>query len=204
VNIKQRVENFKEPIEKVARTVAKDFPDVEWEDLSQELYCIIIEHTDIPEPEDGDPYPTLFGAAKIIARKIRAQHLDISPQYTYRQSDVRRILESSMYYDLWQSGWTPEDDPSEYSHSDAIITRMDVTWAITLLSVDYRDAILSRYRDGVVPQHATPEYKRLDRALRKLTDTINNYKRPHPEGPGSRKAISNAHAQYITDTQWDE
>lgn len=199
---------FRDIIDRVTKSVAKDFPDLEPEDLSQELYLAVLTHRDkIPEPdEDNDPTALILHIAKIYARKNRTQALTLSPQYSYRQSDVRKILEESMwYYSQWNDGYTPDDDPSEYKHSDNVIARADIAWAIDFLPAHYKDAILARFRDGILPQQATPEYRKLDRSLRKLTDILNSYKRDRPaDGPGTRRVITNATARFMIDKQSDE
>lgn len=204
MNVEEKVSAYKEMFEKIAKSVARDQPTVEWEDLSQEMMIVVLTKEDIPGPEEATAYNFFFKVAKMYASKMRAQHLTISPQYHYRQSDVRKILESSFYYSEWQNGYVPEDDPSEYRHSDSIIARADVAWAIELLDAEAQNIILGRFRDGIIPAQATPEYRKLDRALRKLTDIINSYKRPNPtDGPGSRRAISNVHAKFLIDQERD-
>lgn len=199
---------FRDIIDRVSKSVCKDFPDLEVEDLSQELYLAVLTHRDtIPTPdEDNDPTALILHIAKIYARKNRAQGLTVSAQYNYRQSDVRKILEESMwFYSQWSEGYVPEDDPSEYRHSDSIIARADISWAIERLPEHYKEAILNRFKLGMIPQQATPEYRKLDRSLRKLTDILNSYKRDRPaDGPGTRRVISNATARFIIDGQSDK
>lgn len=199
---------FREVIEKVSRSVVKDFPDLEYDDLTQELYLAVLTHRDtIPEPSAEDDQSNLIlHIAKNYARKNRTQALNLSPQYNYRQSDVRKILEESMwYYSQWTDGYTPEDDPSEYRQIDPIIARSDIAWAIDFLPSHYKNAIIGRFKEGMIPQTGTAEYSRLDRALRKLTDILNSYKRERPQdGPGTRKVITNATARFIIDKQSDD
>lgn len=208
VEAANRCAAFRDVIDKVTKSVCKDFPDLEAEDLSQELYLAVLTHRDkIPMPdEDNDPTALILVIAKQYARKNRTQALSLSAQYNYRQSDVRKILEESMwYYTEWPEGWTPEDDPSEYRHMDSVIARADIAWAIDYLPAHYKDAILTRFRDGIIPQQATPEYRKLDRSLRKLTDILNQYKRERPaDGPGTRRVVSNATARFMIDKQSDE
>lgn len=207
VDAADRCAAFRDVIDKVSKSVCKDFPDLELEDLSQELYLAVLTHRDtIPLPdEDNDQGALILYLAKNYARKNRAVGLTVSAQYNYRQSDVRKILEESMwYYSQWSDGYIPEDDVSEYRHADSIIARADIAWAIDRLPEHYKEAILDRFKRGIIPQQMTPEYRKLDRSLRKLTDILNSYKREKSaDGPGTRRVISNATARFIIDGHSD-
>lgn len=201
--IGEEVLQKKEIVEQAARFVAKDYPDIETDDIAQELYIILLQKPELLEREDDSLTSFLYGAARIIGKKIRGVHLYLSPQYSYRTSDVRRILETTFDYSEWQGGFTPGDDYSEYDDND-IVMRVDVKWAFELMREDQQQAVLSRYRDGVIPNSATPERRTLDRAVSRLTEILNTYSRGEDyEGPGNREVMSNAKARYVLDKQWD-
>jgi hypothetical protein len=192
-----------EIVTQAARFVAKDYPDIETEDIAQELYIILIQKPELLDRDDDTLSPFLYGAARIVAKKIRGVHLYLSPQYSYRTSDVRRILETTFDYSEWQGGFSPGDDYSEYDDND-IVMRIDVKWAFELMREDQQQAVLSRYRDGVVPSSATPERRTLDRAVSRLTEILNTYSRGEDyEGPGNRKVMSNARSQHQISSQWE-
>jgi hypothetical protein len=125
----------------------------------------------------------------------RKRALTISAQYAYRTSDIRRMLESgtlenSLYTEL------PADFETE-SFEDYVVASADITHAFLRLSTNYQTQIFRRYILGEVPIGSTAE-KRLSRAIERLTDIVNFYKfGTNHQGPGARKAISNARAAVI-------
>lgn len=194
-------------IRKVVVFVSHDFPDIDRDDLSQDLWVWLMkQHNLINHGPDRSGVVTIVRRrARFQAWQIRKEHLQQTAQYSYRNSDVRKILETVFDYMTWQNGFVPKDARSPLrtasgmvvDPTDAIDVRADVTWAFETLSEAHRKALLFRYRDGEEPAGGSSERRQLNRAIERLTDRMNSYqfqRRP-------RKVISNATARYIIENQ---
>lgn len=201
---------WKDIVERIARFVSYDFPDVEAEDLEQDLWVEILERG-INNPDDHINVMFLKKFAKSTAMRYRAEHLILSPQYNYRVSDVRRILETVFEYNSWiQLAEREESNVGSsnrtnrelsYSLDDIIVSHSDVKRAWERMPHQYKTAIFERYALGDVPPNGTAKRRQLNRAEVRLTETLNTYTpRSNHQGPGSRKIANNALARYIIDT----
>lgn len=198
---------WKDIIKKIARFVAYDYPDVEVADLEQDLWVEVMERS-LSNPYEDTSIKFLRKYAKSRANQYRAEHLILSPQFNYRVSDVRRILDTVFDHNDWVEAATREEEsvgtrsgrePS-YNLDEVIITHSDVKRAWALLPHQYKVAIFERYGLGDIPDSTSSEGRKLRRAETRLTEMLNTY---HPksnhQGPGSRKIIGNALARYIID-----
>jgi hypothetical protein len=180
---------------KVAKWTSSDFPDVEEEDLFQDVMLYILNNDKLVDPKENWVVRGLNLYAKQRCWWYRKRALTISPQYAYRTSDIRRMLESgtlenSLYTEL------PADFETE-SFEDYVVASSDITCGFLRLSTNYQTQIFKRYILGEVPIGNTAE-KRLSRAIERLTDIVNFYKfNIDHKGTGNRKAISNARAAKI-------
>lgn len=186
----EELELWRDLVVRVARFVASDFPYVEREDLEQELYLFLFSRDTMDDPETPGSSMILTKVAKTYAFAIRAQHLYQTSQYSYRPSDIRLILESVFDYRDWTGGYVPNDARGD-DWDSYLDVYSDVHWGFQRLSETYRQVIISRYRDRVIPPPASNERRQLSRALRRLTDIINNYWTPK-QGPGARRVKGNA------------
>jgi hypothetical protein len=182
-------------VTKTARFVARDFPEVEEEDLFQDLMLWVLQNKALKNPDA--PYTTtgLFKRAVAIAWGYRKQSLYITSQYSYRTSDVRKILETAFDLTEWANGYVPED-AKELSSDDKLIVHADIKRAFMYLSDSYKKSIFLRYalKDKPTDQSG---YDRLRRAVEKLTDILNFYPPKYDHtGVGNRRVISNATASY--------
>lgn len=196
---------WKDTVDKVASFVVKDFPNTSVEDLTQDLWVFILENRSLKHPDDVGSSYVLTQVAKTAAFKLRTQHLQVSVQYAYRPSDVKKILESVYHPEMWFSGisYVPADAKS-INQDDQLVVNGDVASAVERLPEQYKKAILERYRFSIIPESQSAEYRKLNRAITKLTELLNSYKpKKDHEGPGARKAISNATARHILGTQGD-
>lgn len=198
----ERVAAFTPLIHKIARSVARGIPDIDREDIEQELFVLILANKKIalPDEEGSNAATVLWFAAKSAARAQRAEHLYISSQYSYTVQDVRNLLENIFDRTTWQNGEVPEDAKSEPG-ADALAMRADIAWAYDLLHDGHKEAILRRYGSMDLPASASPEGRQLRRAEDRLVEILNSFSRGHREGPGKRKAMSNASAQWLIDNQ---
>lgn len=189
---------WEERIRSVASRTAQNFPDIDVEDLSQDLMMFVLEKEGALEGRD-EPLirAALNRAAHTFAWNQRKQHLQLTAQYAYRTDDVRKVLEKLSSYANWEKMPVP-DDARSLKGNDSVEISSDVKMAFDKMThKPYRDAIVSRYGKGVVPAQGSAESKRLSRAIACLTDILNyGYDSTDRAGPGSRTAVNNATAQY--------
>lgn len=201
----ENVDELNEMIWKVAGRVASDFPDVEEEDLAQDLWEMMLkERSTHDKTHEGWFHSFLTKRARKIAWDRRKEHLQWTSQYSYRNSDVRKILEHVFDKERWESMPIPADAKSE--DRNRLDVAVDISWAFDKLSVGYQAIIKRKYVD-----HETfttgAEKSRFNKAVARLTDILNFYRGKVAEsrqGPGHRKVISNAHAGYIIQEQYDD
>lgn len=192
-------------IEPLSRSVAQSYPGVMADDIYQELCLFVLQHGSNLDTENEPGCRHILGrAAHIYAGKERAAGLSATCQYNYRPQDVRRILETALSDDreAWPHCHVPEDAKS-LKGSAAIEVTLDVRMALEELPYTDASALLSRYRDGEVPDPTSAERKRLDRAVDRLCEALNGFsaerlRRMNARGfPGARRVISNAQAQAV-------
>ena len=219
-------EDLKDSIDRVAKRVAKDYPDIDWEDIRQELAVFVL--TNGPSiklrDEGGNPVKFLELVAQTYSGKQRAQHLSLSPQYAYRPSDVKLILETAFEPESISSAYVPDDarhplsntfnifdsegafitrDKDPFNEPDAMEVASDVRAALLRLKPDDKEAIFNRYALGIVPENSSWERKKLNRAINRLTYTLNTYRGKGPTDVRKRKAVSNAGARARISEQYD-
>lgn len=189
-------EDLQEVIDRVAKRVAGDYPDIDWEDVRQELALfVIVNGESIKLKEDGgNPTWLLNKVAQTYCLKVRAQHMSLSPQYAYRPSDVKKILETAFSVEDVMDTYVPEDAES-MKGLDQVEIASDVKAAYDRLNLDERVAIFRRYALGQVPDNASYERKKLNAAVKKLTYKLNTYRGKGPDERRMRRALSNAGAR---------
>lgn len=185
-------------VTRVSVSVARDFPDSDSEDIAQHLWVVLLEKQEkFKDPDGAGVVGALFQIAKAHGMKLRSQALHISPQYAYRTTDIKRILETVFDRTKWMGGWVPEDAESIKDSADALDLQSDISWGVTQLPEADRQVLGKRFvaRDEL----EEAERKRLQRAIEKLTDIVNTYPRPgHP-----RRSMTNARAGYIIGSSYE-
>lgn len=184
---------WEETVSKVANFVAKDFPNVYKEDITQELWVFILATPSLKHPDEVGSTRVLTLVAKQAAFKMRTADLQISVQYAYRPSDVRAILRTAFRPESIQNCYLP-DDARSIDEDDRIVISADVAAAIDKLPDSDRKLLLLQYKFGVEPE-SEKDRRALQRAVVKVADILNSYqpKKEH-DGPGSRRVISNREA----------
>lgn len=195
---KTMVEELLPLIERIARQVASDYPDVSWEDIRSGLCLFVIENEKSIKLRDegGNPNWLLKRVAGTLCKEERVSQLTLSPQYAYRPSDVSKILETAFSVEHIDKTFVPEDAESMKAGTDEIEIASDIRDAYTRLPLDLKQSIFRRYALGEVPDNASYERKRLNRAVKELTRILNNYR---GRGPftGRRTIMSNAAAHAV-------
>lgn len=184
---------WNETVVKTAHFVIRDFPGAELDDLIQDLWAFIFSTPSLKHPDEIGNTTILIRVAKTAAWKQRADSLWASVQYAYRPSDVRKILETVYSPEDWDHSFVPEDAQS-IDQDDCLTVNSDILAAIKYLPREYQKALISRYKYGVTPESNSADYRRLNRAVVRLVDTLNTYRGRPTDGPGSRRAMSNAEA----------
>ena len=183
-------------IRRAVRFVTSDFPDVSYEDLVQDMWCHVLESPGL-DPNINGVSTFLTKRARKMAWDIRTDQLYHSDQYSYRTSDVRRLLEDVFDYELWNGGWVPEDARSDGDAMAPVELRADVKAAFTFLLPQYQSAIIARYQLGIEPAPESSQRRTLDRAVQRLTRLMNTHYNRRPR----RRVISNAEAASIIEGQ---
>jgi DNA-directed RNA polymerase specialized sigma24 family protein len=185
-------------IERVAKNIASDYPDVDWEDIRSGLCIFVMQNAESikTREEGGNPNWLLKRVAGTLCKEERAQQHRVSVQYSYRPSDVSKILETAFSVESLDKTHVPEDAESMKSGADEIEVASDIRDAYNRLPDDLKVAIFTRYALGEVPDNASYERKKLNKAIRELTRIVNSYR---GKGPftATRRAISNSAAQSI-------
>jgi hypothetical protein len=186
-------EDLERTIETVSKTVAKDYPDLEWQDVQQELALFVVQHgKSIKLREDGgNPRWLLERVAQTYAKKNRTQHLILTSQYAYRPSDVKKILETVFFPEQAENTHVPEDATS-LDQIDSLQISSDVLAAYELLKLDMKEVLFRRYALNQVPSNETYERKKLNKAINELTYRLNTYR---GATKNRRKVLSNAGAR---------
>jgi hypothetical protein len=187
-------------VSKTVRFVTKDFPDVEYDDLFQDVMAYVLGNRNLKNPDGAHVSTGLYKKAVKFAWEYRKQSLYITSQYSYRTSDVKKILETLFDYREWTTSFIP-DDAKSLSEDDRLVVNSDIKKAFDSLSDEYKQTIYSRYALNILPE-STNAKRNLNRAIATLTDYINFYQWGRgTEGPGQRKPITNATANYIIGNQ---
>lgn len=205
-------------IDIVAKSVARDYPDIDWEDVRQELVVFVLENAKSLKGRDEGGNPRkLFGlVGQTYAKKVRTQHMILSPQYAYRPSEIKLILETA-FFGPDSSSYVPDDarDPLSRTFNvydpdgafqvqsvdpfhlpDAIEISSDIKAAMMKLKPEHKEAIFERYVLMEVPDNSSWKRKRLNNAINELTRQLNWYRgvdkdrRRSTSNAGSRARIS--------------
>lgn len=200
-------------IDRVAKNVASDYPDIDWEDVRQELALFVLEHGKSIKLRDegGNPRWLLDRVANEYCKRLRTQHMTLTPQYAYRPSDIVKIMETA-FLDNGPSGYVPDDarsplsktfnlyDPNGYFRAESIdpfhevdFTEVssDIKTTIKKLKPELRDALYRRYVLQEIPHNNSYQRKRLNKAVNELTRKLNWYRGSEDR----RKAMTNSAAR---------
>jgi len=195
-----KYDEWEEIVSRTVRFVVKDFPDVEYDDLFQDLMTYVLGNRNLKNPDGPHVSTGLYKKAIQFAWEYRKQSLYITSQYSYRTSDIKKILETLFDYREWTTSFIP-DDAKSLSEDDRLVVNSDIKRAFDSLSDEYKQTIYSRYALNILPE-STNGKRNLNRAIATLTDYINFYQwGRRTDGPGQRRTITNATANYIITNQ---
>lgn len=190
--MEDKATRFHDVLSKVAHFVSRDFPEVEEEDLYQDLMVYILERPLLVDPDADYVSKGLYDVATKRAWEYRQQGLTLSPQYSYRTSDVKRILETVFDYEAWEGAHLPEDMRADDVFDDSVTAHSDVKAAYNHLGKAYQRTLVDKY---LMKEEVSSD--RLRNAIERLTDILNTFNLSwNRDGLGGRKTISNAQAQW--------
>lgn len=211
----------------VARSTARRFSMVDWEDVAQELRVWWLKnHVRIGRYLAEDAEDSAKPGTKKLMRALsleasgycqveKARHLGYRPEdlFFYTTGALRELLVMALDYECWlQLGQTGDGEggrsvgsPAEGNNLVAVLS--DVRRGLDLLNDSDRDLLVALYRDAFSEQElaeragltAEAINKRHDRALMRLRDALGGERPPMHDGPGARRVLSNAAAQAMTD-----
>lgn len=187
-------------IRSIARGVCNDFPNVDHEDIAQDLWIWVMQGEGYIDPKTPGMKSLLWKRARALAWEVRKEQLQATAQYSYRVSDVRLILETCFDYTDWPDSFVPKDaKEGEDDGMAGLEVRIDTVIAFRRLTPEMQGYILERYRDRKIYDSQSKERKRLDRAVKRLTDHMNDYYRSSWTSGhvGRRSVINNATATYM-------
>ncbi len=172
-------DEFREKVDKAARSVSGASAGFDWEDISQSMWVWFLENPVQYERylELGDPFQYLKKVAKQEVYKANNAWEWYSGQYTYTPGEVRGLLNEYLF-----------DVTIE-----AIAEHTDLVEGLLMLKTDapsYFKAVIDKWVHGEEKNGGFTT-----QSVNKLTvlmNQVNQAARYSYEGPGSRKVLTNA------------
>lgn len=174
-------DDFREKVDKAARAVAGRNSQVEWEDVSQDMWVWFLENPVQYERylELGDPHQYLKKIAKQVVHKENSAYQHFTGNYVYTPGEVRGLL-------------------SEYLIDvtlESVSEHVDLVEGLLMLrgeSPGYFKVLVDKWVYSKEPNTSTTT-----KAVDKLThymNQVNTAARYSYEGVGSRRVLSNSQA----------
>jgi len=179
----KEVNLWDEEIHKIARWLCREHPDVEFEDIKQDLWVVLLffqEKGKLLELDDKYLRTTLRYRGTAICNKYRQQHLTISSQYGYRTKDVRNLFETFWFYEDWMTAELPDDAlnvDAERRHirqEEGIHLSADLSAAFDKLTDEYKAIIYKEFRQS--EDLDKNERVKLSKALHRTAEILNTYR----------------------------
>ncbi len=193
MNNEEKLEHFMPIIRRVAKRVSGEYHMVEEQDLRQELVCIILQRGEsipIPSEVEWSMQSFLTRVARVWAFEQKQQHYLIDPQLSYEVKDIREILQTHFYPELWDCV------ADNGSVEDQVAAHSDVAWALDRLSPADKQFVAACYTSERLPISGSKEYRKLRDLIIKIANMVNHYTRTDEgEGPGRRKVMSNSQSR---------
>lgn len=179
-------DEFREKVDKAARSVASGNGRVEWEDVAQDIWVRLLENVMYYHEVAGydEPFPALKKIAKQEIYKQNNAYEHFTGNYRYSPKEVRAIL-------------------SEYLvrvELDRIAEHVDVVEGLLMLkesNPSYFKVIIDKFVHGIEPPNSSISTRAVDK-LTQLMNKVNQSARYYYEGVGARRIVSNAQAQALT------
>lgn len=183
-------DEFREKVDKAARSVAGSNNTVDWEDVSQDMWVWMLEnpnqYTNYTQLED--PFRELKKVAKQAVYKQNNANEYFTGNYTYTPGEVRGLLNEYLLDVTLQ----------------AVAEHVDLVEGLLLLKDSNKNQFNNVVNKWVHGVEGNPG--RTNEAVTKLAllmNQVNKAARYSYEGPGSRKAVSNSQAIARKDNSWN-
>lgn len=183
-------DEFREKVDKAARSVAGSNNQVDWEDVSQDMWVWMLENP--RQYEDyiqlEDPFRELKKVAKQAVYKQNNANEYFTGNYTYTPGEVKGLLNEYLLDVTLES----------------VSEHVDLVEGLLMLRTDapsYFKSVIDKWVNN-----ATPHRQTVDRAIDKLSilmNQVNKSARYSYEGPGSRQVLSNSQAIARKDNLWN-
>lgn len=196
-------------IDKSAKRIARDWPGIDAEDIAQEMVLKVCENWDASlKDQDG---PTRRRMALGLA-ELRGKQYAAGERYEYQQStsewiytpqEVRGLLAEYFLIDGWEDAPRRPNRTETVAADGVSVALMDIRKAYEAAPERDQTLIMRAYQS----HESLPDtdYRALRRAVDRLAQALNRkvteaqaFAAAVHDGPGSRKAVSNAHARTIT------
>ncbi|MET8684816.1 hypothetical protein ABZV77_11420 [Streptomyces sp. NPDC004732] len=212
--------------EKAGRMVSHKFPGVEADDITQDVMERFVECESAARKllnswnESNDN--TAFKAILIMANQVGSKELNDrrlhSGEFTYTSDYVRKLLSRGMLSDRacgkndkgenifeaqLNSLMTGKKSKKDFSERVNVDDRIDLNLGFAKLTGTNQNVIIKRY--VLEERLGDDERKQLSRAVSSLALHMNSHSAKHNtdhDGPGSRKALSNGAAYWLTSNQY--
>lgn len=200
------LDKYGKTVEVKAGQLARAYPGIEAEDIQQEIYLEMLKPHRLRDAELVPEYVErqAYLAGKTYCEKERYDYMFHSAQYVYTPREIRALFAEAFFdRDIWQKAPTKETSP-DIQAGGVVISLWDLDQAYETLTASEQIAIQKKcdMKETLIGG----EQDRYERAIDKVTRYLNrgiamkDYSGPEQhEGPGSRQAMSNADAQYITE-----
>jgi hypothetical protein len=185
-------------VQRAATAVAFQWPGViEAGDAAQSIALRLLESPGslkkIAEMDDAARYRALVGMGHQLASQEREDYDYYKGSYRYSVAEVKEVLKRGVL-----------TEPVE-GFDEAVFDLAEGLEALVDRAPQYVEAITKRYADAEIPK-AGSDRERLSASLANLADEMNKSNRrrfsERDDGPGTRTAISNAQAQFISTRQY--
>lgn len=183
-------DEFREKVDKAARSVAGRSTQVEWEDVAQDIWVRMLEdqayYDKLREMEDA--FPSLKKIAKQEVYKANNAYEHFSGNYTYTPGEVRGLLNEYLFEVTIEN----------------IAESVDLVEGLLLLRGEapgYFKTIIDKWVHSNEPNSGTTT-KAVDK-LTVLMNQVNQAARYSYEGVGSRRAVTNTQAIARKDNSWN-
>ena len=189
--------------EKVGNRIARRYPGIDPEDITAEALTELYRTKDqIRSPTQQNVYKILERWAIRYAATERYEYVVNTSQYIYTPHEVRALLKHAYFMEEMWDVPRAEDDSlcAEIEGDVVVVSLLDIEEALRRATPAAKETINRAFSAGEqVPR------KTLDRAIDQITRHLNKHVNRSSfghEGPGARRALTNANAQYITRNQW--
>jgi hypothetical protein len=190
--------------DQAARKVAQGYPGIDHEDIRQEILTAAWSNPNSLEGlTDAQLVKTFKSTGNRYAATERYDFMHHSAQYVYTPAEVRVLFGAFFNRGLWEKA-PLKDDSTRVSAGGVVVALWDLDKAYDLLTSDERVVIAKKHDEFPDDALSPADQKRYERAIDKVVRSLNrrvvmtDVERDDHEGPGSRRAISNASARYAT------